>query len=150
MAHVLPWLAYAVAGWIFLVGVYGLVTSRHLVHTVVCLNVAQSATYLLLLGVGWTHGGTAPIFADISRKRTVADPVVQAMTLTDVVVGAATTALLLALTVQVAKRRGEVDPRRMRSLEHESEEDSDEESEEHPEASPEARPGSASTEGTTR
>jgi multicomponent Na+:H+ antiporter subunit C len=33
------------------------------------------------------------------------------------VVGATVTALLLALTVQVAKRRGTVDPDRLRSLE---------------------------------
>jgi len=119
---VLSWLPYAVAGWIFLVGCFGLVTSRHLVHTVVCLNVVQSSTYLLLLAIGWTRGGTAPIFADIAHSRTVVDPVVQAMTLTDVVVGAAVTALLLALTIQVARRRGTVDPREMRSLEQESEE----------------------------
>jgi len=123
MADVLPWLLYAGAGWIFLAGLYGLVTSRHLVHTVVCLSVTQSATYLLLLAVGWTRGGTAPIFADIGRHRRVVDPVVQAMTLTDVVVGAAMTALLLALSVQVAKRRGCVDPRLLRSLEQESEEE---------------------------
>jgi len=118
----LSWLPYAVAGWIFLVGAYGLATSRHLVHTVVCLNVVQSSTYLLLLALGWTRDGTAPIFADIGRKRAVADPVVQAMTLTDIVVGAAVTALLLALTIQVAKRRGNLDPHRLRSLEQESEE----------------------------
>jgi len=128
MAHVLPWLAYAVPGWLFLVGIYGLVTSRHLVHTVVCLNLTQSATYLLLLAVGWTRGGTAPVFTDIGRHRRVVDPVVQAMTLTDIVVGAALTALLLALTVQVAKRRGCVDPRRLRSLEQESEQESSGES----------------------
>lgn len=119
----LDWLPYAVAGWVFLAGCYGLVTSRHLVHTVVCLSIVQSSTYLLLLAIGWTRGGTAPVFADIGRHRKVADPVVQAMTLTDIVVGAAVTALLLALTVQVAKRRGSVDPRELRSLEEESREE---------------------------
>ena len=118
----LSWLPYAVAGWIFLVSCYGLVTSRHLVHTVVCLSVMQSSTYLLLLAIGWTRGGTAPIFGDIPRGAAVVDPVVQAMTVTDIVVDAAVTALLLALTVQVARRRGTADPRRMRSLEQESEE----------------------------
>jgi multicomponent Na+:H+ antiporter subunit C len=39
------------------------------------------------------------------------------MTLTDIVVGATVTALLLALTVQVAKRRGTVNPDELRSLE---------------------------------
>lgn len=115
-------LPYAVAGWIFLVGCYGLATSRDLVHAVVCLSVVQSSTYLLLLAIGFRWNATAPVFADIERDRAVVDPVVQAMTLTDVVVGAATTALLLALTLQVVKQHGTLDPAEIRSMEQESEE----------------------------
>jgi multicomponent Na+:H+ antiporter subunit C len=110
-------LAYLSAGWILLVGVYGIVTSRDLVHAVVCLSVAQSGTYVLLMAVGYRHGATAPVFSDIRPTGNVADPVVQAMTLTDIVVNATATALLLALAVQVAKRRGTVDPDDLRSLE---------------------------------
>ncbi|AZQ74822.1 MULTISPECIES: sodium:proton antiporter [Streptomyces] len=103
-------LPYLVAGWIFLVGVYGLATSRDLVHAVGCLAVAQSSTYVLLLSVGYRHGGTAPVFSDVKPGVTVVDPVVQALALTDVVVGATVTALLLALVVQTAKRFGTTDP----------------------------------------
>lgn len=110
-------LAYLAAGWILLAGVYGIVTSRDLVHAVVCLSVAQSGTYVLLMAIGYRHGGTAPVFSDIKPTRNVVDPVVQAMTLTDIVVNATATALLLALAVQVAKRRGTVDPDALRSLE---------------------------------
>lgn len=110
-------LPYLIPGWILLVGVYGIVTSRNLVHAVVCLSVAQSATYVLLLTVGYQRKATAPVFSDIKPTRNVVDPLVQAMTLTDIVVGATVTALLLALTVQVAKRRGTVDPDELRSLE---------------------------------
>ena len=113
-------LAYLVAGWIFLVAVYGLVTSRNLVHAVACLSVAQSSTYVLLLAIGNTHGGTAPVFSDIPPDTKVVDPVVQALTLTDIVVGATVTALLLAITIQVARRHGTVDPEEIRSLEQES------------------------------
>lgn len=108
---------YLVAGWILLAGVYGIVTSRNLVHAVVCLSVAQSGTYVLLLSIGYRSGATAPVFSDVPPTRQVVDPVVQAMTLTDIVVGATVTALLLALAVQVAKRRGTVDPDALRSLE---------------------------------
>jgi multicomponent Na+:H+ antiporter subunit C len=52
----------------------------------------------------------------------VVDAVVQALTLTDIVVGAAVTALLLALTIQLAKRLGTIDPDRIRSLEEDLEE----------------------------
>jgi multicomponent Na+:H+ antiporter subunit C len=42
------------------------------------------------------------------------DPVVQALTLTDVVVGTTVTALLLALAVQAHKRYGTLDPQDLR------------------------------------
>ncbi|MCX5387166.1 sodium:proton antiporter [Streptomyces sp. NBC_00083] len=108
---------YFVAGWIFLVGCYGLATSRHLVHAVGCLTVCQSSTYVLLLAVGYRDGGTAPVFSDIEPgSRPLVDPVVQALALTDVVVGATVTALLLALVIQVAKRHGTVNPDELSEL----------------------------------
>ncbi|MGA4843971.1 sodium:proton antiporter [Streptomyces sp. G45] len=114
MMAVLPYLA---AGWIFLVGCYGLATSRHLVHAVGCLTVCQSSTYVLLLAVGYRAGGTAPVHSDVPpRSRPLVDPVVQALALTDVVVGATVTALLLALVVQVAKRHGTADPDELSEL----------------------------------
>jgi multicomponent Na+:H+ antiporter subunit C len=103
-------LPYLVAVWVLLVGLYGVITSRHLIHLVICLNVAQSSTYLLLLAVGFRRGYAAPIFIDIPRDTNAVDPVVQALTLTDVVVGGTVTALLLAVAVQLFKRRGTLDP----------------------------------------
>lgn len=49
-------------------------------------------------------------------SRPVVDPVVQALALTDVVVGATVTALLLALVIQTAKRHGTVDPDELSEL----------------------------------
>ena len=57
-------LPYLVAAWLFMVGLYGIVTSRNLVHAITCLSVVQSSTYILLLSVGYERGGTAPIFLD--------------------------------------------------------------------------------------
>ncbi|MGV9627959.1 sodium:proton antiporter [Streptomyces sp. NPDC003487] len=112
--HVLP---YLVAAWVFLAGVCGLATSRNLIHAVGCLSVCQAGTYVLLLDVGYRDGATAPVFSDIEPgSRPVVDPVVQALALTDVVVGATVTALLLALIVQIAKRHGTVDPDELSEL----------------------------------
>ncbi|MBM9508403.1 sodium:proton antiporter [Actinacidiphila acididurans] len=111
-----PW-PYLAAGWILLVALYGLVTSRNLIHAIGCLAVAQSSTYVLLLSVGYRRGGTAPVFSDLRPgSRPVVDPVVQALALTDVVVGATVTALLLALTIQLRKRHGTVDPQALTGL----------------------------------
>ena len=70
----------------------------------ICLQVAQSSTYVLLLAIGYREGGEAPVFSDIPPGTPAVDPVVQALTLTDVVVGATVSALLLALAVQAHKR----------------------------------------------
>jgi multicomponent Na+:H+ antiporter subunit C len=101
---------YVVVVWILAVGLYGIVTSRHLIHLVMCLVVVQSSTYVLLLGVGYRRGAAAPYFSDIPLRTPVVDPVVQALALTDVVVEAAVTALLLAFAIQAAKRFGTLDP----------------------------------------
>jgi multicomponent Na+:H+ antiporter subunit C len=101
---------YAVAAWLLAIGLYGIVTSRNLVHLIICLTVVQSSTYVLLLAIGYVHGGKAPIFADIPLGTRAVDPVVQALALVDVVVEATVTALLLALAVQAHKRFGSVDP----------------------------------------
>ncbi len=106
----MSFLPYAVAVWVLLVGLYGIVTSRHLVHLIISLSVAQSSTYLVLLAIGYRTGGAAPIFIDIPVGTKAVDPVVKALTLTDIVVGATVTALLLAIAVQVEKRFGTLDP----------------------------------------
>jgi multicomponent Na+:H+ antiporter subunit C len=111
--------AYLVAGWLVLVGCYGMVRSRNLVHVVLCLAVTQSGTYVFLLAIGYQWHATAPVFgASGSPKRTsaVVDPVVQAMTLTDIVVSAGVTALLLAMAIQIDKTAGTVDPDELSAL----------------------------------
>jgi len=111
----MSYLPYALAVWIFLVGLYGVVTSRHFLHLVICLSVAQSSTYVLLLAVGYRTGKKAPIFASgVPAKVGAVDPVVQALTLTDIVVGVTVAALLLALAIDIRKRAGTVDPDQLR------------------------------------
>ncbi|HEY6790016.1 MAG TPA: NADH-quinone oxidoreductase subunit K, partial [Trebonia sp.] len=61
-------------------------------------------------------GGVAPYFYDISQRAPVVDPVVQALALTDVVVEAAVTALLLSFAIQAHKRYGTLDPLELSSL----------------------------------
>ncbi len=101
---------YLVVVWVLAAGLYGIVTSRHLIHLIMCLIVVQSSTYVLLLAVGYRRGAVAPYFSDIPVHTPAVDPVVQALALTDVVVEAAVTALLLAFAIQAQKRFGTLDP----------------------------------------
>ena len=106
----MPFFPFVVVAWLVAVGLYGIVTSRHLVHLIICLIVVQSSTYVLLLGVGYVTGAVAPYLYDVPAHTPAVDPVVQALALTDVVVGAAVTALLLAFAIQAHKRFGTLDP----------------------------------------
>jgi multicomponent Na+:H+ antiporter subunit C len=116
VASVLHWLPYAVAVWLFMVGLYGVVTSRHLVHLIISLSVAQSSTYIVLLAVGYLHGAGAPVFSDVPRGTPAVDPIVQALAFTDIVVGATVSALLLSITAVLKSRGHSVDPQRLRPL----------------------------------
>jgi multicomponent Na+:H+ antiporter subunit C len=108
--------SYVIAAWIMVVGLYGVATSRNLIHLIICLTVVQSSTYILLLSIGYKRDGVPPVFADRPPSANAVDPVVQALTLTDVVVGTTVTALLLAVAVQAHKRFGTLDPEELRPL----------------------------------
>jgi multicomponent Na+:H+ antiporter subunit C len=103
--------------WVAVAGLYGIVTSHHLVRQVVSLLVLQTSTYVLLVGVGYKAGGAAPYYSDIPHHVKTVDPVVQALALTDVVVEAAVTALLLAFVIQAYKRFRTADPQELSELE---------------------------------
>jgi len=107
---------YIVAAWLFVIGLYGIVSSRSFVHIAMCLAVLQSSTYVLLLAIGYKYGSGAPIFASVKPGTPAVDPVVQALMLTDIVVEATLVALLLALAVQVQKASGTVDPDKLLEL----------------------------------
>lgn len=107
---------YLIAGWIFLCGLYGIATSRHLVHMVISLAVLQTSTYVLLLNIGYVLHGVAPVFADISPGAKTVDPVVQALMLTDVVVEATVVALMLAMAVKAHDNAGTLSPDDLRMM----------------------------------
>ena len=109
----LPW---AVGAWLLAIGLYAMVTSRNYIHLIGCVSVVQSSTYVLLLAAGYRAGAGPPIFYTHPPGTPAVDPVVQALVLTDIVIGATVTALLLSLALQLHKRRGSVDPEQLRPL----------------------------------
>jgi multicomponent Na+:H+ antiporter subunit C len=103
-------LPYAVAAWICLVGLYGIATSENLIHLSICMTVMQSSTYVLLLAIGYRKHAGAPIFKGVKPGTPAVDPVVQALTLTDIVVSVTVVALILALALDAHSQAGTVNP----------------------------------------
>jgi multicomponent Na+:H+ antiporter subunit C len=111
MSAAVTYCGFAVAAWLLVVGLYGIVTSRHLVHLCLCLTVVQASTYVLLTVIGYRPGLPAPVFTDgVAPGSPTVDPLVQALMLTDVVVEATVVALLLAITVKIHQKTGTADP----------------------------------------
>ncbi|MFW6256650.1 MAG: sodium:proton antiporter [Bacillota bacterium] len=87
-------------------GIYTILYKKDLIKIVIGINIIESAVILLLLTVGFCKGGTAPILDnDFS---VLVDPIPQALALTAIVIGASTTALMLALIIKLHKRYGTV------------------------------------------
>ena len=110
-AHFVIYGGYATAVWLFLIGLYGVVSSRHLIHLCLSLTVVQASTYVLLAVIGYRPGLPAPVFTDsVTPGAAAVDPVVQALMLTDIVVEATVVALLLAVTVRIHRSAGTANP----------------------------------------
>lgn len=109
-AQIITYGGFIVAAWLFLIGLYGIITSRHLMHLCLSLTVVQASTYVLLAVIGYRPGLPAPIFVTMRAGSPAVDPVIQALMLTDIVVEATVIALLLAVTVRIHKKTATADP----------------------------------------
>lgn len=109
-------LAFGVAGWICLVGLYGAIVSKNLIHLALCLTVIQSSTYVLLLSIGYVKHGGAPIFKGVELGTRSVDPVVQSLTLTDIVISVTVIALILSLALDAHEQAGTADPDELAGL----------------------------------
>ena len=81
---------YSLGGaFLFVLGLYAVITRRHLIQKVLAVNVMGSGVFMVLLSVAARGEG--------------GDPVAQALTLTGIVVAASATAFALALVVRLKR-----------------------------------------------
>lgn len=104
---------------LFLFGLYGILRHRNLLRIMLSLSVMENASYLLLIILGYRTRAAAPIFYGkdmVPGETPVVDPIMQALTLTSIVVGVVTLAMVLALIIQLAKHYGTLDASKIRDL----------------------------------
>jgi len=106
-----------------LIGFWGLLTRRDLFRMIISFSLLDTGVHMIMIGVGYVKGGTAPIFDEalisfdealsVSGKSLavgdavgkVVDPVPSALVLTAIVIGLAVTALMLSYAVRVYTSR---------------------------------------------
>ena len=101
---------------LFLVGLYGVVSKRNLIKIVIGLAIMEYSVNLFLILIGYIKGGTAPIISGLAKFKKFVDPLPQAMVLTAIVIGLATTALLLAIAVRIYRKYGTFDVKEIKRL----------------------------------
>lgn len=101
---------------LFLVGLYGVITRRNLIKIAISLSVMEFSVFLFFALIGYIDGGVAPIVDPADPVKTYVDPLPQAMVLTAIVIGLATTAMLMAVIIRLYRKYGTFDIREMKSL----------------------------------
>jgi multicomponent Na+:H+ antiporter subunit C len=101
---------------LFLVGLYGVITRRNLVKIAVSLSIMEISIFLFFALIGYIDGGVAPIVDPADPVKTYVDPLPQALVLTAIVIGLATTAMLMAIIIRLYRKYGTFDIREIKNL----------------------------------
>lgn len=101
---------------LFLIGLYGVLSKRNVIKIVIGIAIMEYSVNLFLILVGYVRGGTAPIITPGEEYARFVDPLPQAMVLTAIVIGLATTALLLAIAIRIYRKYGTFDIREINNL----------------------------------
>jgi multicomponent Na+:H+ antiporter subunit C len=110
---------YVAAIILFLIGLLGVVMHRNLLRQLLSLGLMESATFLMLIALGYRTGGTEPIFYEanvVPGQTPVVDPIMQALTLTSIVISVVTLAMALSLIIHLARLYRTLDADQIRGL----------------------------------
>jgi multicomponent Na+:H+ antiporter subunit C len=101
---------------LFMAGLYGAITRRNLIKIAVSLSIMEISTFLFFALIGYVDNGVAPIVDPNDPVKNYVDPLPQALVLTAIVIGLATTAMLMAVIIRIYRKYGTFDIREIRNL----------------------------------
>lgn len=106
-ASVFSHYSYLVTVFLMIAGLFIVIARGNLIKKLVGLGIFQTSVYFLYIVPGKVVGGTAPIVSDAFRV--YSNPLPHVLILTAIVVGVATLALGLALTVRIREAYGTIE-----------------------------------------
>lgn len=98
---------YWVVVVLMMIGFYIVIAHGNLIKKIVGLSIFQTSVFIFYISMAKVEGGTAPILAD--NIELYSNPLPHVLILTAIVVGIATTALGLALTVRIKEAYGSIE-----------------------------------------
>lgn len=106
---------------LILLGLYGALTRKNLIRTVISLDVIDLGVNIFLITIGYIKDGRAPIYVVGSGSLSdqaahMADPLPQSLVLTAIVIGFGVTAVALTLVMRLYEKRKTVEVSETRGL----------------------------------
>jgi len=94
---------------VFFIGFYGLITSRNIIKSIVFVILMEVAVIMFFLSLGFNSQIVPPIGTDFNGAEYVADPLPQALMITAVIVGLATTAINITMFITLFRKHKSAD-----------------------------------------
>jgi multicomponent Na+:H+ antiporter subunit C len=101
---------------LFALGIYCIVRKRNVIKMIVGVIILEYAVNLFFILVGYRMNGRSPIFSVKGDILNMVDPLPQALVLTSIVIGLATTALLVGIAIRIYEKYGTFDITKIREL----------------------------------
>lgn len=101
---------------LFLTGLYCVLRKRNIIKIIIGIGIMEYAVNLFFILIGYCKQGRSPIFARDQVVRNMVDPLPQAIVLTAIVIGLATTLMLVALAIRIYERYGTFDITKINKL----------------------------------
>ena len=98
---------YWVVVALMMLGFYIIIAHGNLIKKIIGLSIFQTSVFIFYISVAKLDGGSAPIIADGTSA--YSNPLPHVLILTAIVVGIATTALGLALTMRINEAYGSIE-----------------------------------------
>jgi multicomponent Na+:H+ antiporter subunit C len=109
-------MAYWLCLALFAIGLYAVLRKRNLIKIIIGIIICEYAANLFFILMGYRLEGRAPILDPASTIENMVDPLPQSVVLTTIVIGMATTILLVALAMRLYEKHGTFDITKIREL----------------------------------
>lgn len=86
---------------ILLVGLFNVIRSKNLVKSIICFGIINTSVIMFFVLLSTQVGGVAPIIDGAVHTVPMVDPLPQALMITAIVIGAASTSLGLMMTIKL-------------------------------------------------
>ncbi|AMM54783.1 NADH-quinone oxidoreductase subunit K [Pyrococcus kukulkanii] len=101
---------------LILIGLYAVLVKKNLLKILIGLSIMETGVNLLLISIGYVSGKSAPILSESITPSQAVDPIPQALVLTAIVIGVATTAMALSVAIILYEKYGTLNIEEVRRL----------------------------------